>query len=88
VGPRIVGKAVGLHPAVSILALIAGSELFGIFGALLAAPVAGVIQALVADFWIEWRKSHPDEFGGEAAGGAGPVLAETVAGGVTDKVGG
>ncbi len=88
VGPRIVGKAVGLHPAVSILALIAGAELFGIFGALLAAPVAGVVQALIADFWIEWRRSHPDEFAGETAGGAGPVMAETVAEGVADKAGG
>ncbi|MFI5274998.1 MAG: AI-2E family transporter, partial [Ktedonobacterales bacterium] len=77
VGPRIVGKAVGLHPAVSILALIAGSELFGIFGALLAAPVAGVVQALIADFWIEWRKSHPDEFA-DAASGAGAAVVETV----------
>ncbi len=65
VGPRIVGKAVGLHPAVSILALVAGAELFGIFGALLAAPVAGVVQALIADLWIEWRKAHPDEFAAE-----------------------
>ena len=45
VGPRIVGKAVGLHPAVSLVALIAGAELFGVWGAVLAAPLAGLIQA-------------------------------------------
>ncbi len=40
VGPRIVGKAIGLHPVVSLAALIAGGELFGIWGALFASPVA------------------------------------------------
>src|SRR5207249_3700706 len=55
-------EAVGLHPAVSLLALIAGGELFGITGALLASPVAGVIQAIVVSFWKEWRETHPEEF--------------------------
>lgn len=38
VGPRVVGQAVGLHPVVSIAALVAGAELFGILGALFVAP--------------------------------------------------
>jgi predicted PurR-regulated permease PerM len=58
-GPRIVGKALGLHPLISILALVAGSELFGMIGALLAAPVAGLAQALIAALWAEWRANHP-----------------------------
>ena len=62
VGPRIVGKAIGLHPVVSLVALIAGGELFGIWGALFAPPVAGVIQALLVAIWSEWRETHPDEF--------------------------
>lgn len=62
IGPRIVGKAVGLHPVVSIAALIAGAELFGIVGALLASPVAGMLQALVIAIWSEWRANHPREF--------------------------
>src|SRR6266571_581532 len=62
VGPRIVGKAVGLHPVVSLAALIAGAELFGIAGALLASPVAGVLQALLIAIWLEWRATHPKEF--------------------------
>src|SRR6266699_2057794 len=32
IGPRIVGHAIGLHPGVSIFALVAGGELFGIWG--------------------------------------------------------
>jgi predicted PurR-regulated permease PerM len=62
VGPRIVGKTIGLHPVVSLVALIAGSELFGIAGALLASPVAGVLQALLIAIWTDWRETHPKEF--------------------------
>jgi len=62
VGPRIVGKAIGLHPVVSLAALIAGAELFGIWGALFASPIAGVLQALLVAVWSEWRAAHPDQF--------------------------
>lgn len=62
VGPRIVGKAIGLHPAISIVALITGSELFGIWGALLAAPLAGILQAVVKAIWVEWREMYPQAF--------------------------
>src|SRR5712691_11034321 len=62
VGPRIVGKAIGLHPVVSLAALIAGGGLFGIWGALFASPVAGVLQALLVALWSEWRQTHPHEF--------------------------
>src|ERR1700730_3300204 len=62
VGPRIVGKAIGLHPVISLAALIAGAELFGITGALFASPVAGVLQALLVAIWSEWRETHPQEF--------------------------
>jgi predicted PurR-regulated permease PerM len=65
VGPRIVGESVGLHPVVSIVALVAGAELFGIWGALFAAPVAGVLQAVAADLYAEWKKSQPTEFAGD-----------------------
>jgi predicted PurR-regulated permease PerM len=62
VGPRIVGQSIGLHPVVSLAALIAGAELFGIGGALFASPVAGVIQALLVAIWQEWRATHPHHF--------------------------
>jgi predicted PurR-regulated permease PerM len=62
VGPRIVGNAVGLHPAVSLVALIAGAELFGVWGALFAAPVAGVLQALGIAIYETWRREHPEQF--------------------------
>jgi len=36
--PKVMGDAVELHPAVMILALVVGGGLFGIGGAILAAP--------------------------------------------------
>lgn len=62
VGPRIVGKAIGLHPVVALLALIVGGDLFGIWGALFASPIAGVLQAFLIAVWSEWREMHPGEF--------------------------
>ncbi len=62
VGPRLVGDAVGLHPIVSLVALIAGSELFGIWGTLFASPIAGILQALLIALWTEWRETHPQYF--------------------------
>jgi predicted PurR-regulated permease PerM len=44
--PRISGHAVGLHPLAAMMALVAGFELAGILGALVAVPVAGVLWAL------------------------------------------
>jgi predicted PurR-regulated permease PerM len=72
VGPRIVGRFVGLHPAVSLIALIAGAELFGIWGAIFAAPIAGLIQAFTETFWQEYRRTHPERFP-EAAPAASSV---------------
>ena len=59
VGPRIMGHAVGVHPAATLLALVAGTELFGFWGALLAAPLAGLIQAIGAAALIEMRGGDP-----------------------------
>ncbi len=61
-GPRIVGKAVGLHPIVAIFAIIAGSELFGLLGALFAIPLAGVIQTIVMALWSDWQQIQPEQF--------------------------
>lgn len=55
VGPRIMGRAVGIHPATGLIALIAGTEVFGIWGALFAAPLAGLLQAIVVAAWAQFR---------------------------------
>jgi predicted PurR-regulated permease PerM len=61
VGPRIMGRAVGIHPATGLVALVAGTELFGIWGALFAAPIAGLLQAIVTAAWLEFRGGKPQE---------------------------
>lgn len=57
VGPRIVGKAVGIHPAIGLIALLVGTELFGVWGALFASPVAGLLQATVTAAYREATES-------------------------------
>lgn len=66
IGPRVLGRSLGLHPAISIVALLIGGEVFGLWGALFAAPIAGIIQVLLSTFWREWRESHPTLFPEEA----------------------
>ena len=55
IGPRVLGHAVGIHPAVALIALLAGTELFGLWGALFGAPLAGLLQAIVTAAWREVR---------------------------------
>lgn len=61
VGPRIMGHAVGIHPATALIALVAGTELFGVWGALFGAPLAGLVQAIGVAIWREMRGMKPEE---------------------------
>jgi len=45
----------------ALLALVAGSELFGIWGALFGAPLAGLLQAIVTVAWREVRVARIQE---------------------------
>jgi predicted PurR-regulated permease PerM len=78
VGPRLVGDAVGLHPIVSLVALIAGTELFGIWGTLFASPIAGILQALLIALWTEWRETHPQYFDQTKEATAEQIVTEKV----------
>lgn len=53
--PQVMKKAVGLNPLVVILAIAVGSRLLGFAGALLAVPLAAVLQILVTEV-IEQKK--------------------------------
>ncbi len=48
--PRIMKKAVGVNPFVTLLALFAFSTLFGLAGALMAIPMAAMIQLVLNHF--------------------------------------
>ncbi|HEY0180256.1 MAG TPA: AI-2E family transporter [Dokdonella sp.] len=45
--PRLVGEKIGLHPVAVIFAVLAGGELFGFLGVLLALPAASVVMVLL-----------------------------------------
>lgn len=48
--PYLVGNKVGLHPVAVIFAILAGGQLFGFFGMLLAIPVASIVVVLMRYF--------------------------------------
>jgi len=45
--PRLMGHAIGISPLVVFISILAGAELLGVFGALLAVPVAAGLQVLL-----------------------------------------
>lgn len=45
--PLLVGEKIGLHPVAVIFAVLAGGQLFGFLGVLLALPVAAVVMVLL-----------------------------------------
>lgn len=53
--PQVMRRAVGLNPLVVILAIAVGSRLLGFAGALLAVPIAVVLQIIVTEI-IEEKK--------------------------------
>ena len=55
--PLILSRTVKLNPLTVLISILIGVELAGILGALLAIPVAGVIQIIVRDLWNE-RRAH------------------------------
>lgn len=52
--PKIMQKAVGLNPIITIVVILIGAKLSGIMGAILAVPVATVVSMLLSD-WQESR---------------------------------
>ncbi|MEM8914653.1 MAG: AI-2E family transporter, partial [Pseudomonadota bacterium] len=56
--PRLIGDAVGLHPVWIIFALMAGGNLFGITGVMLAVPAAAVIGVVLRHSLARYRASH------------------------------
>ncbi|WP_447592327.1 AI-2E family transporter [Stenotrophomonas rhizophila] len=61
--PRIVGDKIGLHPVAVIFAVMAGGQLFGFLGMLLALPVAAVSNVLLRYAHQRYRQS--DLYAGE-----------------------
>ncbi len=72
--PRIFNNTVGVHPIIIIFAIFAGIERFGILGALLAVPVAGVTQEIVIAYWKRYQAKNEDQFPPEVPQAVQPKL--------------
>lgn len=55
--PLLVGDRIGLHPVAVIFAVLAGGQLFGFVGILLALPVAAVLAVLLRHVHNEYKSS-------------------------------
>jgi len=61
--PRLVGDRIGLHPVAVIFAVLAGGQLFGFLGMLLALPVAAVVNVLLR--FAHERYTHSRLYAGD-----------------------
>jgi len=62
--PRVMDRAVGVSPVVTLLALAVFSDLFGLLGALLAVPLAAAIQVLLDRVMLRAAAPADLEIGG------------------------
>ncbi|MTI82949.1 MAG: AI-2E family transporter [Firmicutes bacterium] len=58
--PKILGDQVGLHPLFVILVLLAGGQLFGLMGMILAVPVSAMLKVIL---YFSLRKLLPESHG-------------------------
>lgn len=56
--PFLVGDKIGLHPVAVIFSVMAGGQLFGFTGILIALPVAAVLAVVVRDLHTRYMASH------------------------------
>lgn len=61
ISPMVMQRAVQLHPAAVMLALLVGGTTSGIFGLLIAVPAAAVIKILVSHLWHIYVLDEPLE---------------------------
>jgi predicted PurR-regulated permease PerM len=62
--PRVMDKAVGVRPVVTLLALAIFGDLFGLLGVLLAVPLAAVFQVLLDRFMLSTSAPAEQDIGG------------------------
>lgn len=65
--PWLVGDKIGMHPVAVIFAIMAGGQLFGFLGILLALPVAAVVMVVLRWLHQQYTESSLYAEGAEAA---------------------
>jgi predicted PurR-regulated permease PerM len=61
ISPMVMQRTVSLHPAVVMLALLAGGALGGFFGLLLAVPVTATLKVILGHLWAVYVLEVPVE---------------------------
>lgn len=56
--PWLVGERIGLHPVAVIFAVLAGGQLFGFVGVLLALPIAAVLAVIMRHLQSQYKQSN------------------------------
>ena len=56
--PILLGDRIGLHPVAVIFAVLAGGQLFGFLGVLLALPVAAVLMVVLRHLYQRYQESE------------------------------
>ncbi len=69
--PMVYGRALHVNPLVTIVAVLAGAELLGILGALIAIPTAAAIQIILTDWWSSRAAARAPAAPAEHGAGAG-----------------
>ena len=59
--PRVYGQVLRLSPAIVLLALIAGGNLLGVIGALLALPIAAGLQMIIEELGVDMPGDDSDD---------------------------
>lgn len=75
--PWLVGDRIGMHPVAVIFAVMAGGQLFGFVGVLVALPVAAVVMVLLRYLYQRYTSSRL--YGGAADDAPARSAAETAA---------
>jgi len=57
--PTVIGRAVRLHPAIVIFALLSGGAVFGLLGIVLAVPVAATLRLVLIYVRAKLRDEDP-----------------------------
>lgn len=56
--PKIVGNSVGLHAVFTMMAILIGGNIGGLFGMLLAVPIAASLKVLFNDWYDKYTKTE------------------------------
>ena len=71
--PKIMERAVGLHPILVMIGVLAGGVLYGILGIVIAVPLVAAMQVLVMRLFVPWliaqmgAETEPLKYGSEDA---------------------